>query len=107
MSEFDAVRLGSCCTCGTAEGVRNIVTLHRPAPMPGTGWGCVVCNLPNDGAVAVLCDACLDRPIRSVCVGYADQDQRLAINELAPGAFEHNERAHLALGEGMLFPEVA
>ena len=46
--------LGPCCHCGRTDDVRTIVMLSRRGPMPGCGWGCVVCGLPLDGAIAVL-----------------------------------------------------
>ena len=60
----DLPYLGRCCACleeGT-EGnpVRNLMMLDRLAPTPGTGWGCFVCGLPLDGAVAVLCERCVE-----------------------------------------------
>jgi hypothetical protein len=52
--------LGPCCGCEvTTLGACNIVMLDKKAPVAGAGWGCLVCELPHDGAVAVLCDACL------------------------------------------------
>ena len=38
----------------------TIVMLDRrlPPEFRGQGWGCFQCEAPNDGAVAVLCDAC-------------------------------------------------
>jgi hypothetical protein len=29
------------------------------APFQGKGWGCFVCGLSSDGAMAVICDDCL------------------------------------------------
>lgn len=108
MSEFsDAIDLGPCCTCGTRSGVRNIVMLEQLAPLPGTGWGCAVCGLPADGAIAVVCDACLEQPITHACVGYADRGLRVPLTQLQGTRFAHSEAAHLAQGEGQLFPEVA
>lgn len=109
MSEFNdgVVDLGPCCTCGTRSGVRNIVMLERPAPLPGTGWDCAVCGLPADGAIAVVCDDCLEQPVTHVCVGYADRGLRVPIAQLQQTPFAHDERAHLAQGEGVLFPESA
>jgi len=64
------LNLGMCCRCGTDENVRNIITLHKRSPY-GFGWGCVQCNLPAEGAIAVLCDDCLEdeAPIREVVKG--------------------------------------
>jgi len=78
--ELDAIEttdLGSCCGCGTHEGVNNTVMLPYRAPVPGKGWGCFVCGLPLDGAIAVLCDECLTKnQIIFVCVGYPSDDVR-------------------------------
>jgi len=86
--------LGSCCGCGTREGVRNVMMLNMRAPVPGTGWGCVVCDLPSDGAVAVLCDACLDRPVKNVCVGFAKDDKRVSVETLSSAPFDHDPKKH-------------
>ena len=51
--------LGPCCMCA-GDGV-NIIMLDRRAVIPGHGWGCFICGLPRDGAVAVLCNGCADR----------------------------------------------
>ena len=55
------IDLGMCCACRLAgPTVRNIMMIPFRAPVPGKGWGCLVCRLPSDGAVAVVCDACLE-----------------------------------------------
>lgn len=86
--------LGPCCTCGTRVGVTNIVMLPLRGPSPGTGWGCVVCDLPADGAIAVLCDACTEQPIKTVCDGYPKEGKRVAIDDLPPGEFDHDAAKH-------------
>lgn len=89
--------LGPCCNCeSTGEDVRNIVMLPRRGPVPGTGWGCLVCNLPMDGAVAVLCDRCveLEGPPKFVCFGNARAGQRFPYAELAPELFYHDKSKH-------------
>jgi len=88
--------LGPCCGCGTTEGVRNMCMVSRRAPVPGTGWGCVVCDLPGDGAIAVFCDACVEKPVTHVCVGYPKDGKRRPIEELAPGVFDHDAAKHAA-----------
>lgn len=72
---------GPCCACGKDDDtVRNICTLPYKASVPGTGWGCVVCGLPPDGAVTVLCDDCVeseDLPeITHIIKGYPHDKQR-------------------------------
>jgi hypothetical protein len=88
--------LGSCCACGTLEGVRSIMMLDRRGPTPGRGWGCAVCSLPWDGAIAVLCDRCAvgDKPIRFVCRGYPGTDGRIPVEGFRNEPFGHDEAAH-------------
>ena len=91
--------LGSCCICETYFGVRNIVMLDRRAPIAGHGWGCVVCGLPSDGAVAVLCDGCLELfQAGGVCLfacrGYPAKDGRVPFADLSPEPFGHDEAKH-------------
>jgi hypothetical protein len=97
----DAPDLGICCDCQAAPAVA-IAMLARRAPVAGTGWGCVVCDLPSDGAVAVFCKACGDaretddKPLRFVCIGYPNENRRLPYDELAPGDFNHDAAKHAA-----------
>lgn len=92
--------LGPCCACGdTGAQVRNIVCLEKAASVLGAGWGCAVCGLPANGAVAVLCDRCLDARvnIRFAVVGYAAAPEhgRIPVEELS--SFQHNLRRHAQL----------
>lgn len=99
------VDLGACCACRKkGPTVRNIVMLPKRAPVAGTGWGCVTCRVPADGAIAVVCDACMeaDRPILDVCFGYAPRNERVAM-ETVTDPFEHNPAMH-ADEAGFPFP---
>lgn len=88
-NDFD---LGPCCTCLEHRiDVRNILMLPLRAPVPGTGWGCVVCHLPADGAVAVLCDACVGEAPRYACDGYPKDGGRIPVGLLS-GPFDHDPR---------------
>ena len=54
---------GSCCVCEKHDPtVRNIVCVPWKLPVwlcgKSAGWGCVVCDLPADGATAIICDQC-------------------------------------------------
>jgi len=98
--EGEAPDLGTCCICGE-EGrkTRNIVTVERRAPVPGTGWGCLVCNLPYDGAMAVVCDDCLPvmgghMELKEVIAGNPAEKKRVAFSELPAGEFRHIEEIH-------------
>lgn len=37
-----------------------LLSLQKKSPTPGRGWGCVVCGLPADGAMAAVCNACFE-----------------------------------------------
>lgn len=97
----EGLRLGCCCMCGKDDKtVRNMVMLDRRCAVPGHGWGCVVCGLLSDGAVAVLCDACGARwqqdnkLLKVACRGYPATEGRIAIAELPAGEFKHDEAKH-------------
>lgn len=91
--------LGPCCICKCREDTRNIVALDRKAPILSRGWGCYVCELPSDGACAVLCDNCLEAyldekaGLRYACRGYPGKDGRILIANLE-GKHEHNMDVH-------------
>ena len=97
--------LGPCCICErTGDDVRVLVQLTSRAPIPGHGWGCFVCNIPSDGAVAVICEECaipLERegapPITSVlkfaCRGYPGTEGRVPYADLT-GEFRHRDVPH-------------
>ncbi|MFN8452453.1 MAG: hypothetical protein U0521_28580 [Anaerolineae bacterium] len=75
--------------------VRNVMALPYRAPVDGTGWGCFVCGTPNDGAVAVICDSCLEHnvPIQQVCVGYPSENRRAPLATVTE-PFEHDASRH-------------
>lgn len=92
--------LGKCCVCGCeGQSVRNIMMIHRAAPEKGTGWGCVVCGLPADGAIAVLCDGCIEseKEPRFVCEGFPAENNRVPIESLTSGDFDHDMSLHTEL----------
>lgn len=72
--------------------------LSKPAPVPGTGWGCVACGLPQDGAIAVVCDQCTelnrDLELKEVIMGYASGKMRVPIHALRDVVFDHNLSFH-------------
>jgi hypothetical protein len=102
------VDLGPCCMCETTEGAVNMVCLDRRCAVPGHGWGCVVCHLPFDGAVAVLCDECFrlyrQQPeyLIEACRGYPGTEGRIPIEELPPGEFAHDMAMHAAPEPGAM-----
>lgn len=95
--QIDEVELGLCCQCGRLEGVRNVVALPYDIGENG-GWGCFTCGLPTHGAIAVLCDECLDdvseeNPITWYCIGHPHLNHRGLVAELDV-PFEHDMRFH-------------
>src|SRR5262245_26737062 len=91
--EFD---LGPCCACfRRGRTVRNILMLPFKAPVAGMGWGCIVCGLACDGALAVLCDYCFHtkRTPTHICVGYASSGKRATRPE-RPEPFDHDVTKH-------------
>jgi len=101
------LKLLACCACGQRKrGVRNVMCLHKKAPIRGTGWGCAACGLPPDGALAIVCDDCigenwkegqpLKNEIKYACVGYVEQStKRIPVDELQ-GVHEHDPTKHVA-----------
>lgn len=83
-----------CAACGVVKYCRNVIMLHFKAPVPGTGWGCAACHLPMDGAVAIVCDACLHAPIRYVCLGYSSEEKFIDISEVDQTLKHHHDNRY-------------
>jgi hypothetical protein len=106
MSDDDDVMLNPqpCCWCGETRVCRNIILLPRLAPVPGTGWSCLFCGLPEDGAIAVGCDECMadgahERTPTWVCSGWAAPTdgvaaERVRYEDLPDTVFEHRLGFH-------------
>jgi len=95
--EERSLEFGTCCTCGkSGQTVRNILMLPRKAPVPGTGWGCVVCGLPSDGALSVLCDDCLgeQKEPRFAILDFALKQLRIPLEEISKERFDHDLQKH-------------
>ena len=97
------VSLGPCCICKATDNVRNIIMLKKKAPIPGRGWGCLQCGLPQNGAIIVLCDFCLmtyrargEVILKYACRGFPASDGRIPIQKLQelPNNFEHDLTKH-------------
>lgn len=92
----DHPKSGPCCMCERLVGVHNLIMLSRRGAVPGTGWGCIACKLPLDGAYAVLCDDCLplwqaDHSLLKFAVkGFPASGERVTIAELPEGNFDHD-----------------
>lgn len=97
----DSLDLGPCCACRGTELVHTIVILPHKNALPTRGWGCFVCDLPCDGASAVLCESCAAGyragtvPLIEACRGWAGEDGRepIAIARGRP-AHEHDLTRH-------------
>ena len=61
--------LGACCVCQSTVGVIHVVMLPVKGSLPGCGWGCEACDLSSEGALAVLCYACVDKHPVYACAG--------------------------------------
>jgi hypothetical protein len=91
----DLIDMGACCACEGTENVRNVIQLSLLAPKPDTGWGCVTCHIRCDGALAVMCDECMDThaEILFAVDGYVCNKKRIKIDELNI-PFGHDMRYH-------------
>lgn len=102
------MNLGKCCVCETSgKAVRNIITLDKKSPETKGGWGCFVCGLPSSGAVAVLCDECLEKTsakeseIKFACLGYPGENRRIETDKLTED-FRHDLSKHPETLSGMI-----
>jgi hypothetical protein len=93
--------LGTCCGCETDRDVHNVLMLDQKGVTPGKGWGCYVCGLEPDGAVVVLCDACMGQYqqgnaaiVRFACAGSPGKDGRVPVSALPQGYFGHDMSRH-------------
>lgn len=95
--------LGPCCGCGrVGRDVRRVVQVPRLCPTPGRGWACLLCDLPADGAIAVVCGRCEARleageawqeVLSHACAGLPREDGRVPIGELT-GVQAHDPKMH-------------
>ncbi|NET37401.1 MAG: hypothetical protein F6K19_36145 [Cyanothece sp. SIO1E1] len=88
--------LGPCCACGKHDNtVRNMLMLEKLAPVPGKGWGCFVCDLPMNGALAIVCDQCLENKAELKQAIYDDPAKKLRCDiEELQGHFTHDLTKH-------------
>ena len=77
--------------------VRNVIMLARKALEPGSTWNCFVCKPDGQGAIAVVCDDCLQKrkEIKFAVVGYVAEKRRIPIEQLTE-PFGHNVGLHEA-----------
>lgn len=94
---------GPCCVCA---GSPARVILHLPfeAPFGFQGWGCIACDLPLRGAVALICERCAGEAkangqlpdLTHICAGfYLMQGKRVPMPPPADRVlFEHDRDQH-------------
>ena len=101
----DDLDLGPCCVCEGTENVHHILSLNRRLnkDMLGhnLGWGCVTCGLAFDGAVAVVCDGCLDTgtgavrgEIQFIRLGGHMAGRRVTIASIPDIPYQHDLSRH-------------
>lgn len=94
MEVAEAPDFGPCCACLCSDKpALGVVMLPLRAGIPGTGWGCVSCNLPQDGAVAVMCESCIagKSALQMVCEGFVTEKGRRPISDLSSEPFDHTK----------------
>lgn len=96
----DIIDLGKCCICeADNDTVRNLFELPYESPVSGRGWGCLVCKLEKTGAIAVVCDDCIDiakqNAFKFICAGN-DGKSRIAYTDFIKTAkrLEHRIQLH-------------
>lgn len=98
---MEKANFGTCCACGTSENVSSVVLLDKRSPY-GHGWGCFLCGLSQDGAIAVVCEKCADEgvPLREFVRGEVANGERASYEELTTAPpFEHDPAFHPELQE--------
>lgn len=91
-----------CCACQLERLCRWVQPLPVLHPVSGLGWGCAVCDIANDGAIAVLCDACAGQrnlDIHDVCAGSATDPARAPYRDCVR-CFEHDHANHMEICRG-------
>lgn len=91
----------TCCACGKQTTDRNILLANKKAPIPNTGWGCHICGLPADGAIATLCNDCFEKILKDknisiikyVYKGFPENGELFSIEKLTED-FIHDETKH-------------
>ena len=94
--------LGTCCGCGKEPpGVRNVMFMEREAPPLTDGWGCLVCGLPQKGAIAILCDDCINNDVapRFVVSGTVTGGGRQDVTQYPIIPFNHDMAKHPEMEE--------
>ena len=51
---------GCCCICESTQNVNNLIQLDYKVESE-SGWGCMRCGLKAEGAMAIICDDCVEK----------------------------------------------
>lgn len=98
MNDDDDFKTGPCCGCGAPDVPRaNLVMYDFVAPEGFNGWACVLCDLPPHGAIAILCDTCVEGQVepRFICGGtYATEGVRVSLDGYERKPFHHDTSKH-------------
>ncbi len=102
--EDDILLVGPCCACRRGDVVLRVVVLQDfrvPKSALGKGWGCVVCAIPGNGAIAVLCEPCAaaQAPVVDVCAGYPTEAGRAEAEPLRAFPWSHIRAFHREDGD--------
>lgn len=95
------VVFGPCCACGQVLPLTTILLLDKLAPTPEQGWGCVQCDLPMNGAIALVCEQCVGNlaDVRYACAGYPTNPARVPLERLS-GEHKHDLSRHPEITPG-------
>lgn len=95
---------GACCACGQeSESVRNLLCFDFEAPPGFQGWGCLQCGAPSRGAMAVVCDLCLEanaQPKFLMGGKYAADGIRVPFEGFEQRPFGHDMTKHPEVTDG-------
>lgn len=95
---------GCCCACGRiVSDLQNLLMMPFRAPEGFPGWGCVTCGLPSAGAIAVVCNACVDRGAEPQMIAggrYALEGKRIKLQGFARIPHDHDLKRHPELQRG-------
>lgn len=100
--DLETLDFGPCCACcKKKDAVHNVVMLDQKGSTPGSGWGCVQCGLPADGAFAVLCDDCVSvgAPIIFAVTGPVKEKKRVLVESLG-AEHKHDMTKHPEVPNG-------
>jgi hypothetical protein len=99
------INFGPCCICerppSSTLNVNTMMMMDFIGPQDFQGWGCLLCNLPSVGAIAVLCDDCAKKGeteeihVKYISGGkYVAERERILLETFNRVPHVHNRRKH-------------